>query len=34
MGSAITLYRSLGFREIEPYHFNLGNQAIYMELSL
>jgi putative acetyltransferase len=34
MARAQELYRSLGFRQIEPYHFNPVEGAVYMELKL
>ena len=34
MGTAIALYRSLGFKEIEPYYDNPVTGAIFMELRL
>ncbi|HEX8140763.1 MAG TPA: GNAT family N-acetyltransferase [Pyrinomonadaceae bacterium] len=34
MGDAIRLYRSLGFKEIEPYYHNPVEGALFMELEL
>lgn len=34
MGEAIKMYRSLGFREIEPYYHNPVEGAMFMELIL
>jgi len=34
MDDAIALYRSFGFREIEPYYDTPLNQTIFMELEL
>jgi ribosomal protein S18 acetylase RimI-like enzyme len=34
MGDAVKLYRSLGFREIEPYYDNPVETALFMELKL
>lgn len=34
MKEAISLYRSLGFREIAPYYYNPIPRALYMELDL
>jgi ribosomal protein S18 acetylase RimI-like enzyme len=34
MDDAIRLYRTLGFREIEPYYHNPVEGAVFMELSL
>lgn len=34
LGSAIALYRSLGFREIPPYRYNPEPGAVFMQLEL
>jgi GNAT superfamily N-acetyltransferase len=34
LSEAITLYRSIGFKEIKPYVFNPLDDVIYMELEL
>jgi ribosomal protein S18 acetylase RimI-like enzyme len=34
MGSALSLYRQLGFREIRPYRNNPIEGAVFMELQL
>jgi ribosomal protein S18 acetylase RimI-like enzyme len=34
MGRAVSVYRSLGFREIEPYYHNPATETLYMELQL
>ena len=34
MKEALTLYRSLGFKEIDPYRFNPIEGAVFMELQL
>jgi ribosomal protein S18 acetylase RimI-like enzyme len=34
MTDAIRLYRSLGFKEIEPYYHNPVEGALFMELKL
>ena len=34
MASAIRMYRSLGFREIDPYYHNPVEGALFMELEL
>jgi ribosomal protein S18 acetylase RimI-like enzyme len=34
MNDAIALYRSFGFREIEPYYETPLNETIFMELEL
>ena len=34
MDKAITLYRSIGFKEISPYYNNPSSEALYMELDL
>jgi GNAT superfamily N-acetyltransferase len=34
MTAAITLYESLGFRDVEPYRYNPIEGARFMELSL
>ena len=34
LNEAVTLYRSLSFREIQPYVFNPHEDAVYMEIDL
>jgi ribosomal protein S18 acetylase RimI-like enzyme len=34
MDDAIALYRSMGFKEIEPYYQNPAPETLYMELDL
>lgn len=34
MTEAISIYRSMGFRVIEPYRFNPFNDAVFMEMTL
>ena len=34
MHSAMKLYESLGFIDIEPYRYNPSEDAVFMELSL
>ncbi len=34
MKTAVMLYKSMGFREIEPYRFNPISGAVYLELNL